>query len=306
MNLFFFQKNIIIKLFIIIFFLFFLFTYGFLVGLKKIFPYDIIIKTYYFINSLTIEDDQKINISSLYPCDLKEIYTIPPGSSVFIGHAYGSPAYPKNYDEFINQKVLNFINKNIDILDSIIFTGDVFDIPSLSKFNKLFLITKNVKLYLAPGNHDVLRPDSRDVFNLTKFGEIEYPLIVNSASFELIVEDSISTNWSISNKTLDYMNDNDKKNIIIARHNVPIKELLPYVNSQAGIGSDLDTLNSLNKKVTKGSFTWIIGDTGAFENLPRIKCLDAANHRFILNGIGDKENDMVIIVNNGDIFKFKI
>jgi calcineurin-like phosphoesterase family protein len=281
----------------------FSFSYGFVVSLKKIFPYDIIIKTYYSITSITKNEDIKPEPKKLTSCNINKIDIIPPGSRVFIGHAYGSPEYPKNYEEFINDKVFSFIQENANLLDSIIFTGDIFDIPSKKKWDKLYNFTKGVKIYITPGNHDILRPDSREAFERSKFGIIEYPYYIKSNFTDLILEDSISTNWNTSKKTINYLKNNDKNRFIIARHNVPIKELLSYVNSQAGMGDNLETFNALKKHIGDGDFTWIIGDTGAFPNLPRLKCLKNNNFRFILNGVGDLIGDSIIVEIEGKLYE---
>ena len=52
----------------------------------------------------------------------------------------------------------------------------------------------------------------------------------------------------------------------------------------------------------KQNFTWVMGDGGAHEHLPRITCHSFKNHRFIVNGIGEVEDDTVIILHDGKIF----
>ena len=61
-------------------------------------------------------------------------------------------------------------------------------------------------------------------------------------------------------------------------------------------------MNNICDFSSKQNFTWIIGDGGAFESLPRITCHSFENHRFIVNGIGEVENDAVLILHQGKIF----
>ena len=51
---------------------------------------------------------------------------------------------------------------------------------------------------------------------------------------------------------------------------------------------------------------WIIGDSGAFSYLPRIKCLKRGNNTFVLNGIGGVEGDKVLLLSNGKLVSFTL
>ena len=59
--------------------------------------------------------------------------------------------------------------------------------------------------------------------------------------------------------------------------------------------------NKLNKK---SNITWIIGDSGGFSSLPRLKCLSRDNHRFILNGIGQVIGDRIILISDNKLFVY--
>ena len=97
--------------------------------------------------------------------------------------------------------------------------------------------------------------------------------------------------------------DNDA-DVFIARHNVPIIELLPLANSKAGF-IDLPNIKEFqNNFNTKNMITWIIGDGGAYSNLPRISCFIYSNHKFIVNGIGDITGDTILILSKKKIFKY--
>lgn len=49
-------------------------------------------------------------------------------------------------------------------MNTLIFTGDVFNVPSIEKWELLRkTVGENIDIYIAPGNHDVVRPDSLDI-----------------------------------------------------------------------------------------------------------------------------------------------
>ena len=50
-------------------------------------------------------------------------------------------------------------------------------------------------IHIAPGNHDILRPDSRDIFVQTKYGNKNYPYTIDLNNYVLIIDDSISSKW---------------------------------------------------------------------------------------------------------------
>ena len=87
---------------------------------------------------------------------------------MIIGHAYGQPSKAK-IDSFIAPNVERFLFKNISNIQNIIFTGDIFAVPSSSKWERLFEQFDSAKIYISPGNHDLLSPDSKDVFLKNQF-----------------------------------------------------------------------------------------------------------------------------------------
>ena len=91
----------------------------------------------------------------------------------FIGHAYGSPKNSNIYD-FISLNTQNFINQKFDKLNTLIFTGDVFDVPSIKNGTFKKTVGENTDIFIAPGNHDVLRPDSLDIFKMSEFVKQAY------------------------------------------------------------------------------------------------------------------------------------
>ena len=240
-------------------------------------------------------------------CELPVINHIQANSHAFIGHAYGAPGKAKETD-YIDENVLSVIQKHKHQLKSVSFTGDVFSVPSLAKWHKLNKeVTISHKILIAPGNHDVARPDSRDIFNLSFFGAKSFPFVESLDEVPAVYDDSVRSKWLISTELLELVNSLSSQNIIIARHNIPITDLLFLANSSAHISEELPTLKDFIKKFRSNvSYTWVLGDSGAFSNLPRLSCLKHANHTFILNGIGGVLGDSVVIYKNGQFFKYKL
>ena len=298
-----FYKIIKIKFLILLLALFLFFTFGFLSGLYKVFPYHQI----KFLYSKTLK---KINIPEkkdnfFTECNIPLINNIPSESVVFIGHAYGSPD-KSDINDFLSKKVFNFLIKNSKNIDKVIFTGDVFSVPSLSKWNRLDkTFNDKMDIHIAPGNHDILRPDSRDIFVQTKYGNKNYPYTIDLNNYVLIIDDSISSKWEISLQTIFEIKKNINKVSLVARHNPPIEELIDYVNSLGGYGLSLSNFKKLQSIIPiNNNVIWIIGDSGAFNSLPRIKCLKKENHTFILNGIGEIENDTITLLNQNKLYSY--
>ena len=280
-----------------------IFFYGFLSGTKKIFPYNEIKKIYYFFKKNV---DNFVISKNFENCDLKKLVKIPTNSTVVIGHAYGSTEISQNEEAFISKKVLKFLNQNKNRIEKVIFSGDVFGIPTITKWKKLDNDFKDYfSIDIAPGNHDIGNQYLSEIFKLTKFGKKNYPYKVFINSNSIIIENSFVNKWRTHEKILDFMQNNENK-ITIVRHNIPIKELIRFANPSRA-PQELDNFDLLKKKInSRKEITWIIGDSGGYKYLPRIKCLKKENHRFILNGIGDANGDSVIIINNDRLYKFQI
>ena len=235
-------------------------------------------------------------------CNIEKIIYLPSDFSVLIGHAYGAPSKSK-LDSFIAPNVENFLLKNNSKIQNIIFTGDIFSVPSSSKWERLFEKFGKSKIFISPGNHDILRPDSEEIFLKNKFIRKNFPFDLSfHDNLSLIIDDSISSNWRAGKDLEDFIKDITSKNILVARHNIPISQLLHFANSKENI-LNLPEVNDFIKGFSeKQNFTWVMGDGGAHEHLPRITCHSFKNHRFIVNGIGEVEDDTVIILHDGKIF----
>lgn len=282
-----------------------LFIYGIMVGHYKYPPFNLIInfKKYFFTGNTT---HQKL-LSKFSVCNIQKISFIKNNSHVFIGHAYGSP-YKAKLDSFIAPSAENFIIKNSSKLNTLIFTGDVFFVPSTKKWNKLRIISgKNKNIFITPGNHDIHRPDSKDVFNNSEFGKNNYPILTNLDDTNLVLENSYQNNWIVKDITIDFINNADSEVVIIARHNTPIRDLLSLVNNDLGISKDLEFIEEFSQKfIKKKKYYWIIGDTGASKNLPRLSCLKFKNHTFLLNGLGQVQGDSVIVYHDQKFLQYQL
>jgi len=238
-------------------------------------------------------------------CELPVVSHVLKGSHAFIGHAYGAPR-KDNETDFLASNVLNFIELNKQKLKSVSFTGDLFAVPSQKKWKRLSELTESHKIFIAPGNHDVARPDSLDVFRLSPFAA-SYPFVSKLDGVPVVYEDSVSSNWLISSETQQLVNSFASQNVIVARHNIPFSELLHLANSSAGMSAQLPDLNEFVKRFRADvRYTWLIGDSGAFPRLPRLSCIQLSNHTFIANGIGEVLGDSVVLFKDGKFYKYEL
>lgn len=273
------------------------FALGFVSGVKKLFPYNLAKSIHDRLNwtELTTE---------LEKCEIETLAKLPNSFTVLIGHAYGSPSTSTPSD-FIAPDVEDFIKRNRKQISSVIFTGDVFSVPSSIKWKKLYKLFENLDIHIAPGNHDVMRPDSKEVFQSQKFIKKDYPYSIFSSAAKIIVSDSISYNWQLA-KSLMELIEASHSDVIVARHNIVISELMGVANSDAG-ALELPTAPELASELkTDKNITWIMGDGGAFLYLPRLTCHKFQNHQFIVNGIGEVEGDTVLILHQGKLFRYSL
>lgn len=273
------------------------FALGFVSGVKKMFPYDLVRSIYGRLHETDVTTD-------LVKCEIEKLTELPNSFTVFIGHAYGSPS-SSTIRDYIAPNVEGFIDSNRKLIQSVIFTGDVFSVPSSTKWEKLYKDLANLDIHIAPGNHDILRPDSKEIYQVQKFIRQDYPYYLTNGSGNLVVSDSVSNNWQLG-KSLTELLQTSASDVIIARHNIVVSELLKYANSSAG-GSALPTVRELvNDIKTDQHMIWVMGDGGAFSHLPRLTCYKFRNHQFVVNGIGEVEGDTVLILHQGKLFQYQI
>lgn len=242
-----------------------------------------------------------INIGNCVP---KDIDSIPEGSAAIIGHAYGRP---NGSGTFISPRIEAFIRENAEMLDTVLFTGDVVAVPSAAKWQRLTDLSTEtgVAFHIAPGNHDVGTDDNsrRDIWNDTPFRIPEDDLkTVDTGGFVVAFEDSIATGWVMHPEIIAgiAMIEADAP-VLLLRHNIAISEMEGVANSREGRAGPVPTLAGLSDLLPAGT-TVISGDTGAFANRPRIACAMANDVTFIASGVGDVDGDLVLIAAGGELY----
>lgn len=241
-------------------------------------------------------------------CEIDISDSVPLNSTIVIGHAYGSPYNNSDVEDFIDKDAYAFLKTHSNRIDKVIFSGDVFSKPSLKKWEKLNNDFKeNFKIFIAPGNHDFYGSENKRIFESSPFGGNNYPISIEDKNYLIIAENSIENNWMIKPSLQNLVNDNSSQSILVIQHNIPIMELLNYANSKKGMTKNLPSFSSFSKTMTnKKPIYWIIGDSGAFKDLPRMKCLKNTNHTFILNGLGGIPNDQVLIIADGNFSSYRL
>ena len=246
----------------------------------------------------------KLSTKDLKDCDIPSLKNIPSNSSLIIGHAYGK----SNKEKSISNKIIKLLDNNKNNINRVIFTGDVFEQPSIQKWNYLNERYKDYfEIFIAPGNHDV--GDSkdnakRDIFKLSPFYKNDYPYAILRDKIKFVIEDSTFFNWRISEKTIELLNKKDDNLILLLRHNIPVKELLSLSNS-LNYSNDLHLANQLSKSILN-KITIISGDSGAYGHTPGFKCNSFKNIKFLTNGIGERPRDQILIIKKEKIYKYKI
>lgn len=293
------------KIFLILSAMLSAFIIGLAMGVYKFPPFQLILeakKIMLFESSL-----QDMKFDNFDNCRLPQVSVIEDKSHVFIGHAYGSPSKSNNAS-FISPNAQTFIKKNSSNLSTLVFTGDVFYIPSIKKWTRLTTeLGQSSDIFIAPGNHDIARSDSLDIFEMSRFGGQQYPVLTHLSGTPLIIENSVDSSWNVPLSTVKLANSIDSSEIIIARHNVPIEDLLSLANGHTSKPANLDLIQHLTQKLDPNkSYYWIIGDSGAHRRLPRLSCLKYGNHTFILNGLGGVEGDSVIIYTTDGFSQYEL
>ena len=237
-------------------------------------------------------------------CDFEFIKKIPKGSSIIVGHPYGSPS---SQNGFISKNFESFISQNKHKIDTIFLTGDIFHSPSEKSWKDLYkLLGEDIKLIVAPGNHDVGSDKSRKIFNKSIKHSLNFPLSIKLKNKNIFIEDSVFSKWIISSDLKEKLN-KDYKNlpIILLRHNIPSREFINLANSRYGLEKKLPSFQELSNQL-KNETIIISGDGGAFNYLPRFFCFKKNKLTFVLNGLGDLNGDIILILLDNNIYKYKL
>ena len=235
-------------------------------------------------------------------CNISRSNDVKGNSHAFIGHAYGKHRYPHE-NNYLSPEAENFISKHSSKLSSLIFTGDVFQTSSAYKWKQLRLQAGEViNILVARGNHDAYPQ-----FKESEFGQHSFPLLTSLNDIPLIVDDSASNKGGVvSDETIELANNVESNSLLIATHHIPVSNLIPLANgggSYEVLPSVEDLINKFNKDKM---YYWIIGDGSAFRHLPRLSCLKHKNHTFIVNGLGMRMGDSIILLHNKELSEYVI
>ena len=161
----------------------------------------------------------------------------------------------------------------------------------------------NIQILVAPGNHDIGFGDNakKDIFN--KFFNENFPYTPNNNS-NIIIEDSTSNNWLIDDETFKIANLNEKRKFII-RHHIPISELKYIANSLEGVSDNLPDIKSLASRFKYETYI-ISGDTGGVEKMPRVVCQKFGKIIVVANGLGEVDDDKIIIISKNKPYLFNL
>ncbi len=239
-------------------------------------------------------------------CNIKEINHIPTSSTIIAGHIYADKS--KDID-YINKKLISFLSDNIDKINKIIFSGDIFEEPNKSKWQKLYeQFGEKKRIFISPGNHDI-GLNNENLYLLFKDSKLfykEFPYRIFASGYEIIIEDSISSRWLISKETRDLANSNhSSKPLILVRHNIPVENFLFLANSHSGKSENLPNLKIVNK-IFDNEIIIISGDGGNTNYLPRFFCSRRGKVTYIVNGLGGLKKDTIIILHNKNLYRYKL
>lgn len=281
--------------------IFFLLLIFFLFGPTRLKNYYV--KSYNFLRKSLINKSNFKN-KDFSNCLPESIRYIPKESSIIIGHAYGR-GKSRLIRETFNPKLEKFLIHNKNNINTLFLTGDVFNVPSLAKWEHLYQKFENYfDIYIAPGDHDVNFP-YRVLFTLYigKKQPIEFPFFLKRAGFNIIVDDSNLKKTILDDKSNFEKINNLDSDIIFLRHHVLINKLAPY----SGSSISLKRKDDFEKKLASNfKINFIYGNGGMYKNKPRIACYKHSNINHILNGIGDFDDDYILLLNNKKIFKYQI
>jgi hypothetical protein len=250
-----------------------------------------IIERFHFSNnSITYQNNNSLSI--INNCENKILKTISKDSIAIIGHVYSW----EGDESFINSRVIKFLENNKDNLNMVIFSGDLFRVPSLSKWADLKKLMENLNLpfYISPGNHDVEFGDNslRDTFNLSF--DYNFPIIIQHNQTNIQLDDSTKIKGRIANNLI--LNLKEDKNIII-RHHSPIKEFFDIANSVQPL--ELHSIKELNSELDTKT-TFIVGDFGIHN---KYFCYEFDKIKVIGSGISGNGKEEALILNKNKLYR---
>ena len=121
-----------------------------------------------------------------------------------------------------------------------------------------------------------------------------------------MIDDSVSSGWLINKEIYKIINNlNSDSKIFLLRHNIASNELVPIANSKAGLKEKLPSHKKIDNLINKDIFI-ISGDSGAFKELPRFFCRKDGKITYIVNGLGGIEGDIILIISNNKLYKYRL
>ena len=254
-------------------------------------------KTKTFINNVKLSKLIKNN-----DCSFTVLNEIPDNSSIIIGHLYGSPS---KHNNFIDKNAEKFLLKNRKKIKNLFLTGDIFSTPSREKWTRFYnLFDKDIRIFITPGNHDIGREENFKIFKESVNQSTDFPIIYEDNNIVYIFENSIKSGWHIQKNTFEEIKKIDKNSqVILLRHNIAARELIPLANSKSLLKRDLPYSKEIENLLNRNIII-ISGDGGAFKKLPRIFCRTYGNIKYIINGLGGIEGDSIIVIHDNEIFSY--
>lgn len=260
-------------------------------------PLKTFYKTKIFINNIKLSKLIKNN-----DCSFTVLNEIPNNSSIIIGHLYGSPS---KHNNFIDKSAEKFLLSNRKKIKNLFLTGDIFFNPSREKWTRFYnLFDKHMQILITPGNHDIGRVENLKIFKESVNQSTNFPITYQENNNVYIFENSIKSGWHIQKNTFEEIEKIDKNSeVILLRHNIAARELIPLANSMSLIKKDLPNSKEIEKLLNRNIII-ISGDGGAFKKLPRIFCRTYGNIKYIINGLGGIAGDSVLVIHDNKIYSY--
>ena len=134
----------------------------------------------------------------------------------------------------------------------------------------------------------------------------KYPFLIERNKFQIIVQNSNKRSFNNLKKFIKKKNINKSQELLILSHYNGVKQLNSYSNQEVSEENlyDKEELEKFFQEYNQIKF--IYGDGGAFKWKPRISCYFHKNITHILNGLGELENDVILILNDKNLFIYNI
>lgn len=231
--------------------------------------------------------------------------------NVVIGHAYGAPIPATALDSEptkLSVNIENYLVENAAKIENVIFSGDVFSAPNLTKWNNLkdFSEQLNVPFWIAPGNHDLGYSSPRFKILFADVFPNDYPIKINSSSGPIVLVDTQTNNWGLGNsdwQEIAKQYDNKTK-ITIIGHHIFARGMVGFANQRGAGSQNLPSFEHYYSALTEKfeDVVFLSGDTGAFTYQPRMSCMRRQNVAMLANGLGGQDDDILIAFDRNNMW----